>query len=658
MKYILYIAFFTSFSINLFSQKQKIDSLWREYKKTNIDTVRCELLSDIVIAYFYLDREKCFVYNDSLLKISEGVSRKYEAHAYLTKGQLFRQQRKMDESLQMYNKTLAIAQELKDVALQAKTYSSLATYYSHLANFDSSVSLHLRAIRLNKSIGYNQANMGSYTNLGVHFTRKKQYKKAVFYLKNALHIADSVHNDIMRASIKIELAMTYLNLEQYDKSQFFLTSAIKIAKKTENVRAVYNYYRVSADLAKMRKDSHQKIINYYDSTLTYAHIGKDVHGIYYAQLNLGQEYMRHNNYDGAQIYLDSAYKICKNVKYDEGEAMTLLELGRISVLKGEVKKGVRLIKTAKSKLGSIHKTYPEHFVNITTALANAGEYKLAYEELSDYYSISDSVFLKNSSLKVEAAEQKYEAEKKEKEILQYKSNQTEQANRIRLLTGSSLALLLLFGVFGFYYRRNKKQKDKIVALQKELHHRVDNNLAIIDEFIDRTKETVKDKNLLDELSNLQNRVGSINEVHRMLYQEDDITSISLKKYIQTLGEQIQTIFKKDNVNINVSIPESSRMTTENSVPLGLIVNEFITNSFKYAFNNITRPEISISASESSNELVVSLKDNGIGFNHNNQNENVESYGTDIMSLLAKQMKATYLFDGKDGVSLTLRIPKI
>ena len=650
MKYFLYLICFFFVSIKLAGQQRKIDSLWVEYNATEINKIKCQRLVEIVDEYYYVDMDKAIFYNDSLLSISKGVSLKHEACAYRMKGTLFLIERKFEESKRMYDKSLEMAEEINEKALQARIFSNLAVYYSYKEDNVNSEAFHLKAIRVNSSIGRDDLNINSYMNLGILNTRKQLYKQSIEYLLKGNQIADSI-NDVQNAAfINNQIAVNYLQLNQFEKSKFYLARVRNLAQENDNAIAFRLYYNTMGYLLETQGENSPQILLYYDSSLVFAKKLNHSNNIQKAYANIGQEYIRLRDYKKADEHLTSALKICQETNNTEGESIVLLQLGRLAIQKGNVAKGIQLVKDAKEKIGDGYADYPDLYYQIAESLADAGEYKLAFEELNAYSTLTNSVFENNSSLRIASVERKYESDKKQREIIQYKSKQT---NRIRILVGSILALLFLLGIFAFYYRRNKKQKDKIVILQKELHHRVENNLAIIDEFIDKSTDGVQDKVILENLSELQSRVGSINQVHTLLYQDNDVTAVNLNRYLHGLVEQVKKIYDKQAVQIRINCDREISLATNQSVHFGLIVNEFLTNSFKYAFAGIDNPVISIEVTKMGNKLEMKMKDNGIGFDP--KKVDGKSYGTHIMGLLANKLNAIYNISGSDGTVLNLQL---
>jgi two-component sensor histidine kinase len=298
-----------------------------------------------------------------------------------------------------------------------------------------------------------------------------------------------------------------------------------------------------------------------------------------------------------------------------------------------------------------------------------GNYRDALKYYKQQKKLSDSLYIEKRNANFADIETKYQTEKKEKENLRLKSENAQQA----LLTqkantqkwGFLIGLIVVLLAFVLIWRRYKAeskakkiisdQKDTIETLQKDLHHRVKNNLSVIDAFIDELKDDVDDKTMLSKLSELQNRVLSINEVHAQLYKSTDVTSVGIKNYIDSIAENVASIFDKPNIKIENKVSEHLQLDPSRSSLMGLIVNEFVTNSFKYAFKDTGKIEIDIS--EDKDHLTIKLADNGKGLPENFNLETVTSYGFRIMKLLAKQLEGTFNFKNNHGLELNIQFPK-
>lgn len=305
-------------------------------------------------------------------------------------------------------------------------------------------------------------------------------------------------------------------------------------------------------------------------------------------------------------------------------------------------------------------------------------YKKAFNNLENYWKLKDSltnsILLKN----IMYNETKYETEKKENENLQLKADNAEQAIKVEkananmwlLIVGLLAAIISAFFIWRRYrieakakkvisYQKDEieQQKNKVELLQKELHHRIKNNLSFIDLFINLAKGRFTDQAYQNKLNELQNRMRSMFEVHKQLFQKEDVTAVKAKTYIDTLVSNVQTAFANPNIAIANTTTTEQTLMADISFPVGLIVNEFVTNAYKYAFNPEQKGSIVIVLDENANTYSLSLKDNGKGLPADFDINNLDSFGLETIQLLTKEYKGTFSINGTNGVSVLITLPK-
>lgn len=284
------------------------------------------------------------------------------------------------------------------------------------------------------------------------------------------------------------------------------------------------------------------------------------------------------------------------------------------------------------------------------------------EELKNTIIKRDSIFQKSLDSKYAELETKYKTQEKEKQNLQLQNEATQRElvlakeNKQKWIFALSLlGALFALGVFMVFYRRNRKQKRFIEYLQTEMHHRVKNNLSIINAFIDNANDA--DIDIDEKLLDLQNRIDSIYHIHEQLCKSNDVTQLNLKNYIDTLSTNVKESFLKDDITIANKVKTNFDINPEKSFAIGMIINEFLTNSFKHAFTKKDTGTITIDIKKDKNAYYLSLQDNGKGLPANIDIKKLESYGLKIISLLVKQLKGSFLLENNDGLSLTVKFPK-
>lgn len=240
---------------------------------------------------------------------------------------------------------------------------------------------------------------------------------------------------------------------------------------------------------------------------------------------------------------------------------------------------------------------------------------------------------------------------------QFAQNEISTKNRNIITLISILVILsLLISTLFFFYRRNKKQKEVIESLQKELHHRIKNNLSIIDTFIEVAKEEFEDPKFSKKLTELQNRIDSINEVHQQLYKNKDVTNLNLKNYVDTLAKNVESSFSNNKITIEKTVKDQLHLHADKSFPVGLIINEFLTNSYKYAFDS-NEGKVKIEMNDLGSDYQLLLSDNGKGLPENFDLKTSDTFGLRIMKLLTEQLNGEFRLSNNNGVNLIINFPK-
>ncbi|MEO8149973.1 MAG: histidine kinase dimerization/phosphoacceptor domain -containing protein [Bacteroidia bacterium] len=185
-------------------------------------------------------------------------------------------------------------------------------------------------------------------------------------------------------------------------------------------------------------------------------------------------------------------------------------------------------------------------------------------------------------------------------------------------------------------------------LMKEIHHRVKNNLQVISGLLELQSKNLVDETAKDALREGRNRVRSIALIHQNLYQFENLSSIELNRFANDLCNQVQSVFQKPHVAIKIEVPPMN-LDIDTAVPLGLIMNELLTNSFKYAFNSVQDGQIYLKVNlitEGKYELIYS--DNGPGLAEGFDTTKSKTLGMQLIHDLSRQIGGTVKYEYKNG----------
>ena len=194
----------------------------------------------------------------------------------------------------------------------------------------------------------------------------------------------------------------------------------------------------------------------------------------------------------------------------------------------------------------------------------------------------------------------------------------------------------------------KKVIDQRELLIKEIHHRVRNNLQTISSLLQLQKGTLNDEKLLAVLNEGQSRVNSIALIHQSLYQNEDLMNVDFKPFIKELAKQISELFGSYNREIILHVEmEAIQLDVDTSIPLGLILNELLTNSFKYAFDENGLVDVSISLKETSpGHFEMTYSDRGPGLSEHVSFTKPNTLGLRLIKGLVHQLEGDirYTYD--------------
>jgi two-component sensor histidine kinase/sensor domain CHASE-containing protein len=182
---------------------------------------------------------------------------------------------------------------------------------------------------------------------------------------------------------------------------------------------------------------------------------------------------------------------------------------------------------------------------------------------------------------------------------------------------------------------NNSIQEKEVLL-REIHHRVKNNMQIVSSLLKLQSQNIEDKKYRDIFIDSQNRIQAMALIHQKLYQSESIAQINFKEYIDGIVSNIfESYGQKSNIIFDINI-ENIHIKIDYAVPCGLIINELVTNSFKYAFPDGRQGKIKISVKSNDNDMIqISISDNGIGIPKDMDIRNTKSLGLKLITGLAE-----------------------
>ncbi len=274
---------------------------------------------------------------------------------------------------------------------------------------------------------------------------------------------------------------------------------------------------------------------------------------------------------------------------------------------------------------------------------------------------------------------KYDSDQKEATISSQQATIVQQRRSQLLVLGIVALLVALLAVILFNARRNRQKNRRLEALNKELthtnhqldqrnaqnevlvkeiHHRVKNNLEIISSLLELQSRQTQDESAQLAMLESQARVKSMGLLHQKLFQNQEQVSIEMRDYFLKLSNNLlQTFNADDQIDVQIDM-EPIELDMDTAIPIGLMVNELITNSLKYAFPDRRDGRIKLRLQqEDAEHLALSVADNGVGKVAGTSPKGT-GFGSQLIQLLTQQLQGVMQESVGDGTSVTFRLKRV
>ncbi|WP_445957899.1 tetratricopeptide repeat-containing sensor histidine kinase [Yeosuana sp.] len=558
-----------------------------------------------------------------------------------------------------------------DKSLIAQSYANLANWHSyHFYIFktpDSVLYYDKKALQLYITLQDTTKSIELHGNIISDYISRKQYNLAEKEAFKTIILCKASKNKLGVALNYINLADIYTLTRNTISAVEYADKGIHIIKKLNNKRELGFAYSATIETYLQNKD-YQKVLKQSNETIAiFNKLGIGDNDILKAYNGRGSAYKNLGEYNKA---LKDFIYVLVEAKKLYGDAIgggyahyvgeTYFAQENYEAALPYLKEGLTYAITF-NEPNFLLRRY-EVLADCFKHLNRYGE-SLKYKELAEI--LKDS--LHNETIKSLQSELlvKYETAQKDETINAQDSKIAQQAKTQLLYI--CVAVLLGLGLLGMYFSlksiHNKKKVLQTLNIEldsknqqnelllKEIHHRVKNNLELVKSLIALQSAQLEDSATKDAMIASQNRVQSMGIIHQKLYQGENLGSIEMKDYFLNLGEGVLDTFNADDkVKIECAM-DNLELDVDTAVPIGLIVNELLTNALKYAFPENAKGNISISLSKTNPEtLTLKVVDNGIGKTEGLAPKGT-GFGSQLIKLLTQQLNGEMQEDNQNGTSV-------
>lgn len=628
-----------------------------------------------------------------------------------------RSEEAMPERMNLYRKSLALYRQLGNKEREAFMLKRIADMHQYQGKYTQSLRELLDALRIQKSIDFVELHY-TYDLLAHVYTRMGNYEMAMPYaldaVRNARETADTIDLDLFLSRI----GQIHMDLGQHVKAlEVHRTILNKLTREPDNLRSQFRFVyirKMSQSLIALKRQ--QECL-----TLIENFLEKDspiylLEGII-ADLYQGEAYMSLQDYARAEKNLTAGLAKAKAAKgaagwsnfYDIIPEIMLFhaKLTDLYSATGQLKKASFHLNEHFNMLNKEHDLLQLSNLHLQAFKLDSlnGDLPMAISHYQQYKALQDSVFNERKSNQLIAYQVQYETERKEQELLLkekdielkeqniqvlkkerlVQQDKIKQANLIRngIVVGATMLLLLLGVIYNRFLLKRKSnrllkiQQANLFAQQqqikknnleleqllsekelllKEVHHRVKNNLQVVISLLNSQVEALEDNAALAAIHDSQNRVQAIALIHQKLYKDSDVSLMSMDSYIAELISYFMDSFDVEYISFDLEM-DRVLLDVNKSVPIGLILNEAITNALKYAYAPNTRGKIFIGMKNMDDQTVIlTIKDEGRGLPFDFDLENSQSLGMSLIKGLTQQLNGRMSIASTEGVKIVIEIP--
>lgn len=672
------------FSITTASSQAFLDSMTTLLNSATEDSVRSRLNKEIGVYYRFKNTDSCLYFNqialdfankagekeeaaflskdigitlnfqgkfeDATKFLNQGLAyfiasgnKKHEAHTYGVFAIMHDMQGDTKAALEYNEKGLTIVKEIDDQLGIARSENNKGLLLQAIGDLEGAMTSFLHALEIHESFGHKEKIANVLNNISRIHIEQKNYLVAIDYAERVGKIAEPLNDLFLLATVYSNLGAAYLNLDSLEKALEYLSLELDLEREQELGPEIGNVL-VQIGTTHRKMGSYQEAEDAFtQATEVFSSFEEELAGYPTLLFETGMLYKDQKQYRKAIDQFSSALRL--------------------------LQEGLRKTETAMC------------YEALAQCYAALGEHGTAYKQQEKYILLKDSILNKNKVEALAEMEERFKAAKKEKEIFELEAANAIQElslNRQLWIIGLSLGAVILFAIAAVYLYRNNQirrkqnrllteQKQEInqknqqnELLLKEIHHRVKNNLQSVSSLLNLQSESIEDEAVRAAVNKGKHRVQSIALLHQRLYQGTNLAAIEMKSYFETLSESLFDAFgiDMDHIHLNIQM-EPYEMDIDTAVPLGLITNELMTNSLKYAFPDGRKGEILIQLIPNAQEgrILLTVSDDGVGNMTTEGEAKGTAFGSRLIQLLLLQLEGEMVQHSETGYKTQISFPR-
>jgi tetratricopeptide (TPR) repeat protein len=638
----LFIFLFISKLQPCFGQQLNVDSLITLLNTTQIDTSKVNLLYKLSDAYTETKPDLAIEYAKRGLVLAQKIAfKKGQSICLNALGLAYYQIGRLDTAMICFEKRYEIVSKTKDSLGIAGTYDNMGVIYFNLGNTEKAIELRKKANKIYTSLNERSLLASGNTWIGNIYKEKGEYTIALDYYFKALKVYEEDKNENDIGYPLLNISSIYRYLKQYDQAKKYVIDAQSKFLKVENPRGVgVSLYRLAL-IYNEEKDFVKAINSLTEAKKIFEEI-QDNYFLTLVNIVFGTCYHSMGEDVLALSYFDKALPIGLQIGDKELISTLYQNIGTVYIGKGKFSKALEYMHKSEKILKEIKdkKTLLEISVNFIELYSRINKPDSVVKYLNLYQQLSDTIFSEQNSKSIAEMQAKYEAEKKDKEIIELHLEKDRKNYLLYSLVSGLIALTIIL-ILGFFNFRNKRRKEKAVLDQRaaELRRQVSEyqikalrsqmNPHFIFNCVDSIERLLDDAKIEESKISLSN----FSSLTRTVLENSMKKQISIDEEVDVLKiyMELENVRFRKPFTYNISIQDGIDAKTTLIPPL--ILQPFVENSIKHGFRYMEKSgHLRIELWKENEFLICVIEDNGVGRKRSLNSKPVSGFKKESMGI--------------------------
>ncbi len=586
-----------------------------------------------------------------LAKKTDRVSLIFEANRTL--GRILEDNNRLSDARPPYQIALDLAEKrLVPDAERFKIYTDWAILHKKTGDYKTAHDYHFRCTDEAEKLGDWKTVEFGHHGLGVLYSYLSDFEKSAGHYFKSIEAAERWGNRRGVSQSQQNLANVFLKAKNHEMARKSIAEAWRVAVELNDSARLSAVQRIYGRVDLASGDPEAALEKFLAAKTAYERAG-DRGIVAEIWLDMAKLLVQQKNFEQADAAFRQSLALEKWFSAFQKVAF-FNELGkfqRAQNLTSAAEKSFRQSLGHGSKI-EFREVAAESNLALAEIFSSRGQFENAYRHRLAADSLNQIIFEENRQKSLAGAQFKYDFEKQEI-LLQARNRELEHSKRMNLMLvgGFILSLGLLFFAFR-QMRARQKSMQQIELLNKELHHRVKNNLQTISSIFRLQSRQIQEPAALHVLNESRQRLEAISMIHQQVFQNETLKTINFRQFATEMTEKLGFINSAE-----IAVPETririepENMDVDKALPFALILNELMTNSFKHAFPGMADPrfELDISAKK------FHFRDNGKGFPEKIVHHNANGFGLQLIRSLAQQIGENPRFYNLDGAHFEMDI---